>query len=133
MQKAKGKSGNYFIEMFKSLIVALILSLVLILIGAAAVMIFDISTSAIPIITQIIRGLSIVVAALFTMRLPKNGWIRGLVFGVLYTLLTFAVFSLMDTEQGFAIGMPLLNDIAFGAVAGLISGILSVNLRKGKI
>ncbi|MCL2821689.1 MAG: TIGR04086 family membrane protein [Firmicutes bacterium] len=130
MKKVKKQNTSYFVEMFKALIVALIVTLCLVLIAAGVVMIFSIPTSAVSIINQIIRGISILIASFFVLRLPKNGWLRGLIFGLLYTILTFLVFSAID--QSFNFGLNLLNDFAFGGIAGLICGIISVNIRKPK-
>jgi len=130
-KKVKKQNKSYSLEMFKAVIIALIISLVLILISAAIIYFTNIPTSAIPIINQIIRGIAILITAILVFRLPSNGWIRGIIFGVLYTIITFVVFSLMAPE-GFNFGLSLLNDIAFGAVMGLICGILCVNLRKNK-
>ena len=45
-----------------------------------------------------------------------------------YCITTFIIFSLLDGE--FKIGLCLLNDIALGAISGLISGIIAVNIRN---
>jgi putative membrane protein (TIGR04086 family) len=95
-----------------------------------SISIFSISTSAVPIINQVIKSLCILISALITFKLPKNGWIRGILFGILYSFLTFFVFSLLYGE--FSFGLSLLNDIALGGVTGLISGIIAVNLRKSR-
>ena len=129
--KEKRENKSYLLEMFKALVIALIFSLVLILISALIVTFANVDGIAIIIINQVIRGISILFACLLVFKLPKNGWIRGIVFGILYTLITFVVFSLMD-EGGFSFGISLLNDIAFGSVTGLISGIISVNFVKRK-
>lgn len=129
MEKTRKQNKSYTLEMLKALIIALIISLVSVLIMAFFIKIFNIPTTAISIINQIIKGVSILAAALISFRLPKNGWLRGLFFGILYSLLTFVVFSLLD-EEGFKFGISLLNDVALGAVSGLISGITAVNLLK---
>lgn len=130
MEKTKRRNTSYMLEMLKALIVGLIISLILVLLLAFAIKIFNIATSAIPIINQVIRGVSILITVLFTFRLPKNGWLRGAIFGILYSLLTFVVFSLFDGE--FVFGLSLLNDVALGGVTGVISGILAVNLIRRK-
>lgn len=129
MEKTKKQNKSYTLEMLKALIIALIISLISVLIMAFFIKVFSIPTSAITIINQVIKGVSILVAALISFRLPKNGWLRGLIFGILYSLLTFVVFSLLD-DEGFKFGLALLNDVALGAVSGLISGIIAVNLLK---
>ncbi len=42
--------------------------------------------------------------------------------------LSFVVFSALDNN--FVFGLSLLNDSVLGAVAGMISGIIAVNIRK---
>jgi len=126
--RIKKENKSYLVEMLKALIIALIISLVLVLLMALFIKLFNIPTSAINIINQVIRSVSVLTAALLAFKLPKNGWLRGLIFGVLYVLLSFLVFSLLAAE--FKVGLSLLNDTALGAVSGLISGIIAVNLRR---
>lgn len=130
MEKTKKQNKSYLVEMFKALIIALIISLGLVLLMALFIKLFNIPDSAINIINQVVRGVSILIAALISFKLPKNGWLRGFIFGVLYTLLAFLVFSLLDTDGGFKIGLSLLNDTALGAVSGLVSGIIAVNFIR---
>jgi len=67
-------------------------------------------------------------ACLISLKFESNGWLWGLMTGILYIVFAFVVFSLLDGE--FNIGLSLINDIALGGVSGLISGIIAVNLRK---
>jgi putative membrane protein (TIGR04086 family) len=133
-KRGKGYSQNksYILETVKALIIALIISLVLVLIMSLFMKWFSIPTSATGAINQVIKGVSILAAALLAFKLPRNGWLRGILFGILYTILAFLVFSILD-DLPFSIGLSLLNDIAMGAVSGLISGIIAVNLRKPKL
>ena len=126
-EKAK-KNNSYVLEMLKALVVALIISLALILLAALIIKIFNIPSNYIAIINQVIKSLSVLIAALICFRLPNNGWLRGIIFGILYIALAFVVFSLLDGE--FKFGLSLLNDVAIGSISGLISGIIAVNLRK---
>ena len=119
---------HYVLEMVKALILSIIVTLVLILLAAFAIKIFNIPTDSIIIINQVIKGVSIFVSAMICFKLPSCGFIRGIILGILYILLSFVVFSLFNNE--FAFGINLLNDVALGAVTGLISGIIAVNLRK---
>ena len=127
-EKTKSSFGGYILEQIKTLVVALIITLVLVLIAAFAIKLFNIPTKAIVIINQVIKGFSVLVSTLICFKLPKGGYIRGIIFGLLYVLLTFLVFSLFNGS--FSGGLSLINDITFGAVTGLISGIIAVNLRN---
>ena len=127
-EKVKVSKGGYILEQIKVLIVSLIITLVLVLISAFAIKIFNIPTKAIIVINQVIKGVSVLVSALICFKLHSGGYIRGLIFGLLYVFVTYLVFSLFNGN--FSGGLSLVNDIAFGAVTGLISGIISVNIRK---
>lgn len=122
------KKNSYLLETVKALVISLIITLVAVLLAALIIKLCNVPTSAIPIINQVIKGVSILTAALISFKLPKNGWLRGMIFGILYIALTFVVFSLLDGE--FKFGISLLTDVALGAVSGLISGIIAVNLKK---
>ena len=119
---------NYVFEIVRALIAALIVTLALILLAAFVIKTCNVPTGAIPIINSVIKGVSVLVATLVFLRLPNSGYVRGLIVGILYIALSFVVFSLFNGE--FKLGINLLNDFAFGAVAGLIGGIIAVNIRK---
>ena len=122
------KKSNYFLETIIAVFIALIISLILVVIAAFAIKLFSINDSAIVIINQVIKGLSIFLAGIFCLKLPNNGWLRGFILGLIYVLLAFVVFSLLSGE--FVFDLTLLNDAVLGGVSGLISGIVAVNIRK---
>lgn len=126
--ESKKISNSYALEIIKAIVIAILISLVSILIMAFAIKIFNIPTTIIPIINQVIKGLSILLACLFSLKLPNNGWLRGIFVGILYVIIAFVIFSLLDGK--FVFGLNCLNDIAIGSISGLISGIISVNIRK---
>ncbi len=128
MEKAAKQNKSAVFEVIKSVIVAVIISLVAILLVAFMIKLFNISTTAIPIINQVIKGLSVLIACLICIRTPSNGWIKGIVVGLLYVMLAFVIFSLLDGQ--FKFGLNILNDVAIGGVTGMISGIIAVSIRK---
>ena len=119
---------NYVFEIIRALIAALIITLAAVLVAALAIKFFNVPTSAITIINAAIKGVSVFVSALIFLRLPNSGYLRGIILGVLYIALSYVVFSLFNGE--FKFGINILNDFAFGAVAGLIGGIVAGNIRK---
>lgn len=126
MENEVKKSSAVF-EILKALIIAVILSLVLVLIAALIIKLFNLSNGAIPILNQIIKGLSILTGCLIAIKSKTNNWLRGIIIGILYIALSYVIFSLLDGE--FAFGLGILNDIAIGSITGLISGILA-GLKK---
>lgn len=122
------RKGNYVIETLTAVFVAIVISLLLVVAAAFIIKLTNAPESAIVIINQVIKGVSILLACLFCLRLPHNGWIRGFCVGLIYIAIAFVVFSLLG--GGFEFSLNLLNDCVLGGVSGLISGIIAVNIRK---
>lgn len=119
---------SYVFEMLRALIAALVVTLVLVLASALLIKLLNIPTAYIGVLNQVNKGVSVLTAALLCLRLPKAGYLRGIILGIAYILLSYLVFSLFSGE--FSAGISLLNDVALGAVTGMVSGILAVNMRK---
>ena len=130
-QIANPTAKHYFFEIVKAIIIAVIISLAAILVLAFLIKTANIPSDTIPIINQIVKGASILIACLLCLKLPRNGWLRGLAVGIVYILLAFVIFSLLNSAK-FNFGLNLLNDIALGSVTGLLSGIIAGLIRKGQ-
>lgn len=122
--------GKAITEVIKAIIIAVIISLLAILLMAFLIKIFNIPTAYISIINQVIKGVSILVACLISFKTRSNGWLKGIITGILYILIAYVIFSLLDGN--FKMGLSLLNDSALGAVSGMVSGIIAVLIRKDK-
>ncbi len=119
----EAKKSKVVFEILKALIIAVILSLVLVLLAALIIKLFNISDGVIPVINQIIKGISILLGCLIAVKNKSNNWLKGIIIGILYIGLAYVIFSLLDGE--FKIGLDILNDIALGSVTGMLSGILA--------
>ena len=126
MEKAASHNRSSFLEVIKAIIVAIIISLIAILVMAFVIKMLSISTHTVPIINQVIKGVSILIACLICLKTPSNGWLKGLTVGILYIALAFVIFSLLDGD--FKFGLSLLNDSAIGAVSGLGSSLPALPL-----
>lgn len=124
---AKSDRG-YVFEVVNANIVALIVALIAILLSALAVKLFNVSDGAIPIINQVIKSASIFIGCLVALKKPHNGWLRGVICGLTFVLLSFLVFSAL--QNNFTFDLSLLNDCALGMVSGMLSGIIAVNVRN---
>lgn len=119
---------NYVFEIIKAVIIAVIISLIGILIAALAIKYFSISTDYITIINSVIKIVSIFLACVISLRLPKDGWVRGIIVGIIFIIVAFFLYSALSGI--FEIGISLLYDVAIGSVTGLISGIFVSVMRK---
>ena len=121
------KKGTAIFETVKALIIAVILSLVSVLLAALVIKLFNLGNGAMPIINQAIKGVSILLGCLIAIKSKHNSWLKGIVIGILYIALSFVIFSLLDGE--FSFGLGILNDVALGSITGMVSGILA-GLKK---
>ncbi len=126
--KREPKDRGYVFEIVKANIIALIVALIAMLLSALIVKLFSVSDGAIPIINQVIKTVSILVGCLVSLKKPNNGWLRGMICGFIFVWLSYVIFSLLDSH--FSFGLSLLNDCVLGTIAGMISGIIAVNIRK---
>lgn len=125
-----GRERGYLFEIVNANIIALIVALIAILLSALAVKIFNVSDSAIPIINQVIKSASIFIGCVVALKKPNSGWLRGIICGFTFAMLSFLVFSAL--QNNFEFSLSLLNDCALGMVSGMISGIIAVNIRNRK-
>lgn len=118
----------YVLEIVKAVIIAVIAALLLVLAAAFVIRIFNIDTNAVPVINQVIKTASVLIACLFSLRRPGNGWLRGAIAGLVFGFFSFIIFSLL--AGGFTFDITLLNNIVIGMAAGLISGIIAMLIRR---
>lgn len=113
----------------KGVICGLCVSLIGILIFAFVLRFTSISDKVITPMNQVIKGVSIFAGVFFGLKKHKQGGLFcGLAIGLIFTIVAFLVFSILDGN--FVFDRTLLNDVIFGCVIGAICGIICVNLKK---
>lgn len=113
----------------KGVLVGLCVALVGILLFAFVLRFTNISDKIISPVNQVIKGVSIFFGVFIGMKKHKsNGLMSGFLIGLLFTVVAFLVFSLLD--GAFVFDRTFLNDIIFGSIIGSICGIICVNLKK---
>lgn len=113
---------------------AIIVCLAAVLIFALVIQFTGLPESVIMPVNQFIKVLAIFIGCFFSLRGSK-GWLKGglvgLIAGGLVGLiaggLTFLLFALLG---GFPSGLRILWDLLFCVGVGILSGIISVNLKK---
>ena len=125
------RAKNHFgLIIIKGSLFGLCASLIFILIFAFLLRFVAVSDSAIVAVVQVIKGVSILFGVFVGMKKTKEmGFITGMIIGLLFTVFSFLVFSVLDNFT-FEISKTLLNDIIFGTVIGGICGIIAVNFKK---
>ena len=127
--KTDKKQSALLMAVLKGVVVGLCVSLVGILLFAFILRFTSISDNVIAPVNQVIKGVSIFFGVFVGLKkCKKNGLLSGFLIGLLYTIVAFLVFSILD--GAFYFDRTLVNDIVFGSIIGAICGIICVNLKK---
>ena len=120
---------NLWISVGKGAFVAAVLSLAYVLLLALCIKTMAWSEGIIVPANQVMKIVSVIIGAWIAVRrTPQRGWLRGGLTGIVYMVLGFVLFSLVQGD--FAIMGGYWIDLATGAVVGAVSGMLLVNFKK---
>lgn len=107
----------------KGVLCAVIVTLLFILGFALIVQLTGFSNGVISPVMQVVKVVCIFVAVAIAIKPAKSkGWLFGALVGLLYMVLTFFIFSLLDGQ--FNIGFSALSDLLFQTLVGLVSGVI---------
>ena len=106
---------------------AIIISLVLLLIYASLLTTTNISETTMTPVVITISGISILIgSSISSFKIKKQGMLNGALVGIIYMMFIYLLSSILLT--GFTIDMKSIMMIGIGLVAGMIGGIVGVNL-----
>lgn len=127
--KTLQNKNNLFLSILKGAIVALSCTLILILIFALIIRFFNIYDNWIFPVNQVIKIISIFAGIITMFKSTNNkGFIKGLLFGIVYFLISFITFSILQTKISFDLG-NFYDMLLTIFMSGLI-GIIVVNIKK---
>lgn len=117
------------LDIIKTVVIAVLTSMVLVLVFALIVKATDLSDDVIGYVNVGIKIVSVLIGTLIGFkRGGKAGWLKGLVSGLLYVVTSFLVFATISGN--FSLSEMSWVDLLTGAVVGLISGVIAVNVKK---
>lgn len=123
--KVENENKN-IIKIFKSVIIALGITLISIFMFAIILTYTNISEKVIPGVLVIITFISILIGTLVGMKkINKNGMLNGGIIGGVYVVLVYFISSILNT--GFVFNSYTLFMILSGFLSGIIGGVVSVN------
>lgn len=116
------------VDIVRCVLFSLIISVFAVLIMALIIRFANVGANVVMYMNQGVKIVSILAGIMLGMKDKKMGMIKGAVAGLVYILVSYLVFMLL------ASGMFNLSvwDVLMGLVFGLISGVLSVNMKKKK-
>ena len=129
MNVAALKNRTAWLSIFKGCLFALCFSLIAILIFAFVLRFIEMGDMAIKIVNQIIKTLSILFGVFICLKSEKDaGLIKDLFVAVIYTIVSFLVFSILS--GAFSFGTNLIFDVLFSIVIGFVSSMLVISISR---
>lgn len=119
-----------FFEIFKGVVFSLIISVLAVIIFAVIVKFANLSAKTVEGVNVALKILSIFWGTLLAIGSGRQGLFKGGVIGLLFVLASYLVFSLVNGS--FSVNPLTAFDVIFSLIAGLLSGVFAVNVRKGK-
>lgn len=116
------------IQLSKGIVTSVLITLILLFIFSVLLTYTDIKESTIPTVTIIITAISIFVgSSISTIKLNKNGLVNGGAIGFIYVFLLYIISSIVQT--GFTLNTYSIITIILAIIAGMIGGIMGVNIK----
>ena len=108
-------------------IAASLISAILVLIFAVICRLTAPSDLVMQLINQVIKGVSIFVGVYLMITTAQHGFLKGLVGGAVFFLVSLTVFLILGGEPSFG---SILLDIAIALINGTLTGVLAVNKKR---
>ena len=119
---------SFGIEVFKSDVISLIISLILVLLFAFLINLFSFSDATVKPVNIIIKIIYVFTGCFLSIK-TDGGLIKGIVSGVIALITAYFLFGLLG--GGFKFGINALWEVLLGLAVGGVSGVIAVNV-KGK-
>ena len=117
------------VSIFSGTLLAIASTLIMILLFALIIRFFNISDGAIFPVNQVIKVVSLFLGIMIVLKKNnQKGFLKGLLLGLLYFVLSTIVFSIL--QGGFSFKLNNFFDMILTTLIGGIIGIILVNFRK---
>ena len=127
MELDKNLRKQNLIRIGKGSIIAILMTLILLFIFSILLTYTKIQENCITPVIIVITAISILVgSSISTLKIKKNGLINGCVVGIIYFLVIYILSSI--TGSGFGLNLNSIIMLISSIVAGMLGGIIGVNL-----
>lgn len=124
----KLKLPSNLIKIIKGSMTSMLITLIFLLIFSIVLTFTTVKENTIKPVIIVISTISVLIGtSLNTMKLKKNGIINGGAIGLIYILTIYILSSL--TGSGFKLNVYSFIMIIFSIIAGMIGGIIGINLK----
>lgn len=127
-KKDRSEVQKVVFRYLKGLLVSLIVTFALIILFALIIKWTSLDDKYISPINMVIKALSVFLGAIVLTKGSSKGALQGILFAIIYTILSFTIFSIL--ARTLSLGLGLLTDFGFAAAVGGIGGIIGVGIKK---
>jgi len=128
MQYEINQSGtSRAFEILKAALVSLLFSLIGAFLFAIVLRTFNLSDKVILPVNQILKTFAVFFGVLLCVR-GEKGLLKGALAGLFHAMLSYLAFSALGGD--FSLSWLALVELLFGALAGGLSGIFAVNVKR---
>ena len=115
------------LQVVKATLAALIFSLVFVIIFTLIIQLASVKASVIKPVNQVFKIIAVAVGGLLFIR-GEKGFLKGAIAGLASVLLAYVLFAIIGGS--FAVNWTFALEIVLGSAAGIITGIIAVNIKK---
>ena len=115
------------LQVVKATLAALIFSLVFVIIFTLIIQLASVKASVIKSVNQVFKIIAVAVGGLLFIR-GEKGFLKGAIAGLASVLLSYVLFGIIGGS--FAVNWTFALEIVLGSAAGIITGIIAVNVKK---
>ena len=115
------------LQVVKATLAALVFSLVFVIVFTLIIQLASVSSGVIKPVNQVFKVIAIAVGGLLFIR-GEKGFIKGAIAGLASVLLSYLLFAVIGGS--FAVKWTFIFEIILGIGAGVITGIIAVNIKK---
>lgn len=115
------------LQVVKATLAALIFSLVFVIIFTLIIQLASVKASVIKPVNQVFKIIAVAVGGLLFIR-GEKGFLKGAIAGLASVLLSYVLFGIIGGS--FAVNWTFALEIVIGSAAGIITGIIAVNVKK---
>lgn len=127
--QSENSLAAHLIQIAKAVVLSVLFCLAAALVFSLVLKFANLSDSVIKPVNQCIKAFAVLFGCFFALR-GEKGWLKGLCVGLLTVMLTYLVFAMIGGD--FSFSWLIFAELAFGAVAGVLSGIIAVNVRPDR-
>ena len=115
-------------QIIKASAAAIVISLLFVLIFTLIIQLFSLPTTAVKPVNQVFKTVSVAAGGLIFIRGDK-GLLKGAIYGLIAVLATYLLYGLIS--RSLSVSWTFAIEIVLGIVAGAISWVIAVNIKKG--